>query len=453
MLNISKNSISSKIDRNAHSTLKAVESKVTKRLLVRLIKWSVFILFIVSVLPWTQNVRSSGVITTLNPEQRPQEIHSVISGRIESWKVREGDFVEKGDTIAVISEIKDEYFDDDLLMRTKNQVDLKKRSVVSYEQKIDAQDDQLLAALEQRNLQSDKLRIKMQQTVLKIQNDSIEYQAAIIDNEVAQYQFQRTDSLYKTGLKSLVDLETRRLKAQQSRAKEIAARNYWLNNQNELLNLKIELNNIAAKFASVYAKTVSEKMSTETSKFDTESNINKLENQYDNYEVRQGFHFITAPQDGFITKLLVQGIGEVIKEGAPILSFMPKIHSLAVEIYVDPIDLPLMNKNEHVRLQFDGWPAIVFSGWPGASYGTYGGRIYAIDKFISSNGKYRMLVRPDENDHPWPEALRVGSGTKAMILLNDVPIYYEIWRQINGFPPNFYKPTDESKSEEKSEKK
>jgi hypothetical protein len=239
------------------------------------------------------------------------------------------------------------------------------------------------------------------------------------------------------------------LKAQQSASKEIAARNYWLNNQNELINLKIELNNIASKFTSIYAKTLSEKMSTETNKFDTESNINKLENQYSNYEVRQGFHFITAPQDGFITKLLVQGIGEIIKEGAPILSFMPKIHSLAVEIYVDPIDLPLMNANEHVRLQFDGWPAIVFSGWPGASYGTYGGRIYAIDKFISANGKYRMLVRPDKNDHPWPEALRVGSGTKAMILLNDVPIYYEIWRQINGFPPNFYLPVDEPKSEKK----
>ncbi|MFT6499943.1 MAG: multidrug resistance efflux pump [Crocinitomicaceae bacterium] len=453
MLNISNNSVSSKIDRNAYSTLKEVEAKVTKRLLVRLIKWSVFILFIVSILPWTQNVRSSGVITTLNPEQRPQEIHSVISGRIESWKVKEGDFVEKGDTIAIISEIKDDYFDEDLLMRTMNQLNLKKRSVNSYEQKIGAQDTQLLAALEQRNLESNKLRIKMEQTVLKIQNDSIAYQAAVLDNSVAQYQYQRTDSLYKTGLKSLVDLETRKLKAQQSASKEIAARNYWLNNQNELINLKIELNNIASKFTSIYAKTLSEKMSTETNKFDTESNINKLENQYSNYEVRQGFHFITAPQDGFITKLLVHGIGEIIKEGAAILSFMPKIHSLAVEIYVDPIDLPLMNANEHVRLQFDGWPAIVFSGWPGASYGTYGGRIYAIDKFISANGKYRMLVRPDENDHPWPEALRVGSGTKAMILLNDVPIYYEIWRQINGFPPNFYKPTDESKSEEKSEKK
>ena len=124
MLNISNNSISSKIDTNAYSALKEVESKVTRKVLLRIIKWSVLILFIVAVLPWTQNVRSYGQITTLTPGQRPQEIHSVISGRIEEWKVKEGDLVEKGDTIAIISEIKDAYFDDELLLRTRNQLEL-----------------------------------------------------------------------------------------------------------------------------------------------------------------------------------------------------------------------------------------------------------------------------------------------------------------------------------------
>ena len=93
MLNISKNSISSKIDKNDYSTLLEVESKITKRVLLRIIKWSVFLMFIVALLPWTQNVRSYGEITTLTPDERPQEIHSVISGRIERWKVKEGDFV------------------------------------------------------------------------------------------------------------------------------------------------------------------------------------------------------------------------------------------------------------------------------------------------------------------------------------------------------------------------
>lgn len=447
MLNISNNSVSSKIDVNAYSTLREVESKTTKKVLLRIIKWSVLILFIVAFLPWTQNVRSYGEIITLTPDQRPQEIHSVISGRIEEWKVQEGDFVNNGDTIVVISEVKDAYFDEELLSRTGNQLELKKNSVDSYDQKIIAQDAQLSALQKRRILETNKLKIKIEQTKLKIQNDSIAYQAAVMDNSVAQYQFQRADSLYHQGLKSLVDLETRKLKVQQMASKELGAKNKWLNNRSELINLNIELNNISAKFASDYAKILSEKYSTETDKFDTESVVNKLENQYSNYETRQGFYVITAPQDGYITKLLVQGIGETIKEGEAVLSFVPKNQSLAVEIYVDPIDLPLMNVGEHVRLQFDGWPAIVFSGWPGASYGTYGGEIYAIDRFISSNGKYRVLVKPDERDHPWPEALRIGGGTKAMILLNDVPIYYELWRNINGFPPNFYKSEESTKPE------
>jgi hypothetical protein len=49
-----------------------------------------------------------------------------------------------------------------------------------------------------------------------------------------------------------------------------------------------------------------------------------------------------------------------------------------------------------------------------------------------------VLIGPDKNDHPWPSSLRVGGGVNAMILLNDVPIGYEIWRNINGFPPDFY---------------
>ena len=113
---------------------------------------------------------------------------------------------------------------------------------------------------------------------------------------------------------------------------------------------------------------------------------------------------------------------------------------LAVETFVDPIDLPLLHIGEKVRVQFDGWPAIVFSGWPNVSYGTYGGVVVAIENFISENGKYRVLLAPDKEDNDWPEAIRVGSGAKTMALLDDVPVWFELWRQLNGFPPNYYQP-------------
>lgn len=109
-----------------------------------------------------------------------------------------------------------------------------------------------------------------------------------------------------------------------------------------------------------------------------------------------------------------------------------------VEMYIRPIDLPLLEKGQSVLIQFDGWPAVVFSGWPNSSYGTFEGRVSAIDNFISPNGMYRVLVVPDPAGHPWPQALRVGAGTTNILLLKDVLVGYELWRKINGFPPDFY---------------
>jgi hypothetical protein len=161
-------------------------------------------------------------------------------------------------------------------------------------------------------------------------------------------------------------------------------------------------------------------------------------------------YFIKAPQNGFINKAIKAGVGETFKEGEQLVGIMPADYDMAVETFVRPIDLPLMHLGEEVRIQFDGWPAIVFSGWPNVSYGTYGGKVVAIETFISDNGKYRILLAPDPNDHEWPKDLRVGSGAYTIALLEDVPIWFELWRQLNGFPPNYYQPNgDMSKSEKK----
>ncbi len=140
------------------------------------------------------------------------------------------------------------------------------------------------------------------------------------------------------------------------------------------------------------------------------------------------------------------------KEGEELVGIMPSQYDLAVETFVKPIDLPLLHIGEKVRVQFDGWPAIVFSGWPNVSYGTYGAKVVAIENFISDNGKYRVLLVPDSNDQKWPEAIRVGSGARTIALLEDVPIWFELWRQINSFPPNYYQPKNTNKSVLKGKK-
>lgn len=130
---------------------------------------------------------------------------------------------------------------------------------------------------------------------------------------------------------------------------------------------------------------------------------------------------------------------------------MPQSYDIAVETYVEPIDLPLVHRGARVRVWFDGWPRIVFSGWPGLSYGTFGGKVVAIENFISPNGKYRILIAPDGHDNEWPKELSIGAGAQSIALLETVSVWYEMWRNLNGFPPNYYK-SDEKEANGKEKK-
>lgn len=451
MLNISENKVTHRVKPAQYSSFRRLERKNSKNVLIRLLTIAFILLLILMFIPWTQNIRSKGNVTALRPDQRPQTIHSVIGGRIEKWYVQEGDYVEKGDTILYISEVKDEYFDPNLLGRTEQQLKSKELAVDSYMEKVKAQDNQIDALVQTSKLKIEQARNKMKQAHLKVVSDSIDLEAAKTNMDIAELQFKRMEQLYNDGLKSLTDLEKRKLTMQKSLAEKISAENKLLTSRNEVLNAKVELTSIAAQYRDDIAKAESEKYTALSNMYDAEAVVTKLQNQFMNYSVRSGLYYILAPQNGFITQAIQSGIGETIKEGESIISIMPSEYQLAVEMYVRPIDLPLVKKGQNVRIQFDGWPAVVFSGWPNTSYGTYGGNVVAIDNFMSKNGLYRLLVSPDKEDHPWPDALRVGAGTNSMMLLKDVPIWYEIWRNINGFPPDYYTDTNtpNTKKEEK----
>ncbi len=441
MLNLSDQSINHLIRKENFVSFRKLKDTYTYShdRLVKVVIILAIINIIILFMPWTQNVRAPGELIALNPEQRPQTIQSVIAGRIEKWYVVEGQFVNKGDTILRISEVKDDYFDPNLLGNTQLQLDAKEFSKLSYDEKVKALESQINALESALKLKISQAQNKVQQNILKVTSDSIDLKASRVNFEVAKEQYDRFKSLYEEGLRSLTDLENRNLKLQETQAKVISQENKWLTSKNELINSKIELNSIQADYKDKIAKANSDKYTALSGKFDTEATINKLQNQYNNYQIRNSFYHILAPQDGYVTQAQQVGIGETIKEGAQIVSIMPAVYDLAVQMYVRPIDLPLFEKGQKVMMQFDGWPAIIFSGWPGISFGTYEGEVLAIDNFISPNQLYRVLVKPIASAHPWPEQLRVGAGVKALTLLKNVSVWYEIWRQINGFPPDYYK--------------
>lgn len=451
MLNISNNQLNKKVTLSSYKAhakaFKTKDYKYFNQFLKIFALTGVVILF----LPWTQNVTGNGYVTTLTPSQRPQTIQSQIPGRVEAWFVKEGDFVNKGDTILYISEIKNEYQDPQLVARTNQQKDAKSRSVVSYAAKINALENQIAALRQERALKQSQANNKLRQSRLKVTSDSIDFQAAKTNYEIAERQFKRAETLQSEGLKSVADVEEKRLKLQETQAKLISQENDLLASQNQVLNAQLEIGRLTAEYADKIAKASSERFTAESNQADTEAEVTKLENQSANYQIRNDLYYITAPQNGYINKAIIGGIGETFKEGQQLVGIMPSDYDIAVETFVDPIDLPLIHQDEEVRIQFDGWPAIFFSGWPNVSFGTYAGRVVAIERFISDNGKFRILIAPDPEENPWPDGVRVGSGAYTIALLEDVPIWYELWRKLNGFPPNYYRPEAATKDQKKKE--
>lgn len=450
MLHISKNSIESYLEMSRYKSAQIFKAQNDYKVMRRLLIGISILLFACLFLPWTQNIKGSGYVTTLKPNQRPQTIHTAIAGRIEKWYIQEGDFVKKGDTILYISEIKEDYLDPNLVENTNNQMKAKEGAAASYSDKVVALNTQISAIEKERNLKSKQAQNKLIQAGLKVKSDSIDFENAKNQFKIAKSQYNRAYNLHKEGLKPLADVEDKKSKLQDIEAKIITLENKFITAKNDVLNARMELNRIDAEYSEKVAKANSDKQTALSSKFDTEAQVNKLKNQHTNYSIRNGLYYIKAPQDGYINRALQTGLGETVKEGAEIVSIMPSQFEIAVETYVDPVDFPLIKKGEKVRIWFDGWPTIVFNGWPGLSYGTFGGVVVAKENFISDNGKYRVLIAPDSKDKKWPELLSIGAGTQTLTLLDDVPIWFEIWRTLNGFPPNFYQ--KDSKTKEKTKK-
>ncbi|WP_367388212.1 HlyD family secretion protein [Lewinella sp. LCG006] len=452
MLNISpQNSVSQRLPEGNWTCLERNPLPTGNRMMRNWLLALLVIFVVLLFLPWQQNIQAKGKMTTLDPGDRPQTIQATIPGRIDQWFVREGQLVKKGDTIVHLSEIKVDYFDPELVGRTTNQVRAKEGAIVTYEQKAGALAEQIAAMRAELVLKREQLEAKVKQVELKLQSQEADLEQARVAYTIAQRQLARTDTLFQQGIKSRTDLEDKQQKMQESQAKAIAAENKVAENRQELEVTRLALRNIINEYNNKIAKAQSDRFSTLSDRYSAEGELNKMQIQAENYEQRAQFYYIIAPQDCYITQVVKPGIGETVKEGDPIVTIMPANFDLAVEMHVRPMDLPLVRQNAEVRFVFDGWPAIVFSGWPDLSVGTYSGRIVAIDNNIDKNGRYRLLIAPNPDDRPWPEALRPGSGVQGIALLGHVQVWYELWRQLNGFPPDYYG-VEKKREEEKGTK-
>ncbi len=149
---------------------------------------------------------------------------------------------------------------------------------------------------------------------------------------------------------------------------------------------------------------------------------------------RQTTQLLKAQTSGIIYKRLSGQESVVVKEGDVLAQIIPNTQSRAVELWIDGNDIPFVRVNQKARLQFEGWPAIQFRGWPEIAVGTFGGVVSFIDPTDNGQGLFRAVIIPNES---WPDTLYLRQGVRVhgWVQLGEVPLWYELWRQFNGFPP------------------
>lgn len=426
-----------------------------KKLFVSRILYLIIFLFILFLfLPWTQNIRSKGFVTTLYQTDRPQELVSQIPGKILKWYVKEGDMVNAGDTILMLGEVKDEYLDPDIIGRTQFQILQNEEKARFYSGKIETAGQQIGNLEKQRELKMSSLTNKREQIERKIKAKEAELTAARIDLQQSKDQLDRAKVMFEKEAISKFDYERRNATFQKAQAAFTEKQNDLDNLKQDLVLNRLDIENTIQEYSEKIAKAQGDRFASSSEVAAAREKASDLSIKKQNLTARSSYYYVVAPQKGQVVQAKKAGINEIIKEGEMIVEIVPQEVERAVEIFVEPFDLPLLNIGQKARFMFDGFPAIVFSGWPQTAIGTFGGKVIAVESNRNINGKYRVLLVEDPEDRKWPPQLRIGTGALSFALLKDVPVWYELWRNINGFPPEFYVPEkDDEKGKDKEKEK
>lgn len=416
----------------------ARSSRWARRLALILLVLLSLCILLMAFAPWQQTVRGAGYVVAYAPRERQQTLEATIEGRIVRWNesLMENTHVKKGDFIAEIRDLDADYatrlnaqLENTTLMfeaagkivaATQGQLDAYREVQL---QVVRAQDAYVQAASEKALAAEQKLSLA---------------QAAIPQLEAA---LERYRGLQENGNLSLEKLQEAERKLNESNAKVreetanvSAARSDLQGKQNDRLAYIRKAEADVRYYEGALDKARAEVAKVEKERLELQSKI-----------ARQDTQLVAAPFDGFLVEISPNIGTQLVKKGDPICRIVPDTKDRAVQIWLDGNDAPLVSPGSHVRLQFEGWPAIQFAGWPSVAVGTFGGSVVSVDMIDDGKGKFRCQILPDATDeHNWPEDryLRQGVRANGWVLLKQVPLWFEVWRQLNGFPPSVDPPKE-----------
>lgn len=413
----------------ARLALHGVQTPRAARALARLLVVMMLVgVILLIVTPWQQNIAGAGRVIAFSPEQRPQNIEAPLDGRIVRWHVVEGQAVKKDDPIVDMTDN-----DPSINERLEQERAQTALTISQGEQRVKSMEDRIrgLVDTQRTGVNAAELRVKM--AIERVAAADQALAAAKAARITAQLNLDRQQALKAKGLASTRNVELAVLDAAQRDAdvdRAVATLNAARSEQG---SLDAELQRTDAD-----ARTrIDEARASLASGL---SDVAKARAELAKVEVRvsrQQTQRVTAPVDGTIFRVVARQSGEQLKSGAPLAVLVPTSTKNVVELWVNGNDMPMIQAARTVRLQFEGWPALQFTGWPSIAVGTFGGRVMMIDSTDNGKGKFRVLVEPDPRDDPWPSNhyLRQGVRANGWVLLNMVPVGWEIWRQFNGFPP------------------
>ncbi|MGE3181952.1 MAG: HlyD family secretion protein [Phycisphaerae bacterium] len=400
----------------------------TKRLVRVCIGFCLLMPLCLIFLPWQQHVTGAGRVVALDPQNRPQMIEAPVSGRVASFSVTENSRVEEGDLICEIVDI-----DPQRLER----LDQERGTIQLQLAAAENQRVTYLTQIENLELVRDNARTAAQFRVdmaqQRVRSWQEELRAAEAAQRAAEQHFERMRNLHEHGLASTRDFEVAQRDHEQAGADVESARAALAAAESDTRAAGAEVERVEGESQ---ARVESARAGLRAAEQKIEEVRAKLVGM-DGEIARQQSQKVVAPRSGLVNRILVATNGPVVSVKEPLIELVPDAQQLAAEIMVKGIDAPLIKADDPVRLQFEGWPAVQFAGWPSVAIGSFGGRVKLVDPRDDGQGRFRILVVPDPHEPPWPDEtwLRQGAKSKGFVLLRQVRLGYEIWRQLNGFPP------------------
>lgn len=390
-------------------------------------RWMAFLafMFLSSLfLPWTQTVSMTGMVTMDDPMDRPSELYAAENGRLITWYVREGQHVSAGDTLLLLEEIGSEYLDPSILENMENSQGAKEEVNRANEEKTQAIQNQLEQAktgfLPQIEMSSQSVRM-----------DSTEWVAYSAAEQVALDQKHRADSLLKVGIISQQSWEGTAMNWQKARAQSQSQWQKFQSSQASLKAKQAELSEKIAKLEASLAEARASEASSVESAIQARSKTNQIAKRISN-------RYVVAPRDGVVVELSTKAPGSLIKKEEKIVTLVPEYQQLIIVAQCNPNDIPLLEEGQRAMVAFDGYPMLPIPGWPEHSVGMFEANVRFVSTAVGPDQQnFSIVLEPQEN---WPTGLKAGTNSHVTLLLGDVPLWFELWRQLNGFPANRLSP-------------